>query len=132
MIILVDAAPGKDAFFCDDFEEGLSLLSVSYRPIMRLLQHPSTLDIRIPATPKKFFNLVSHLIATKQLREASIHTQKAVFQKRVVSGLKVKSYARTANEYILSWPENTLRVRFHSNAAKGLFYFYYVNNDAKK
>lgn len=126
MVILIDAAPGKEAFFCDDLEEGLSMLSVSYRPVLRLLQHPSTGEVRIPATPKKLLNLVKHLISTKQLPETSVHTQKAIFQKKVVSGIRVKSYARKADEIIISWPKGSLRIRYHLNTTKGLFYFYYA------
>lgn len=125
MIISIEALPNREAFYCDTLEEGLSMLAVNHRAVLRLLQHPGTGEIRVPSTPKKLLNLVTHLVKTKQLPNTTIHTQKAVFEGKVVTGVRIKSFARKADEYIFSWPGGDLRIRFHQNATRGLFYFFY-------
>ncbi len=125
MIISSFAAGRDEAFYCDTLEEGLSMLAVSHRAVLRLFQHPGTGEIRVPATPKKLLNLVTHLAKTGQIQGMSVHTQKAMFEGRVVTGVRIKKFARTADEYIITWPGGDLRIRFHQNAMRGLFYFYY-------
>lgn len=126
MIVLVATGKGKDEFFCDNLEEGLSVLATTHRAVMRLFQHPKTGEVRVPGTPKKLYKLVQHLIDTKQLPSTRIHTQQAIFKSRMVTGVRIKSFARKAEEYLITWPQGTLRIRFHANLGKGLFYFYYT------